>query len=95
MLNKFVLQLVDDYATDAQVQGLVDKYQFYLIPIINPDGYDWTWTDVRYQIKSICIIMACPVSFPLFVFYYNALTHLSCHSTFLRTRVTKQQTEDF
>lgn len=42
-----VVQLVDDYTTDAQVQALVDKYQFYLLPIVNPDGYDYTWTDVN------------------------------------------------
>lgn len=49
---KILSHLVDDYATDAQVQGLVDKYQFYLIPIINPDGYDWTWTDDRLWRKN-------------------------------------------
>jgi carboxypeptidase A2 len=49
---KILSHLVDDYATDAQVQGLVNKYQFYLVPLSNPDGYEWTWSDDRLWRKN-------------------------------------------
>ena len=49
---KILSHLVDDYTTDAQVQALVDKYQFYLLPVVNPDGYEFTWTDDRLWRKN-------------------------------------------
>lgn len=60
MFGCFV-QLVDNYVTDAQVQALVDKYQFYLLPVVNPDGYEYTWTDVNTLdepcLSSLTVIM--------------------------------------
>jgi carboxypeptidase A2 len=58
---KILSHLIDDYATDAQVQGLVNKYQFYLIPISNPDGYEWTWSNDRHWKKnrSPNVVSAC------------------------------------
>jgi murein tripeptide amidase MpaA len=31
-------QLLTRYSTDATVRALVDKFDFYIIPIVNPDG---------------------------------------------------------
>lgn len=31
-------QLLTKYATDATVKALVDKFDFYIMPIVNPDG---------------------------------------------------------
>jgi carboxypeptidase A2 len=49
---KILSHLVDDYSTDAQVQGLVDKYEWHYIPLSNPDGYEWTWVDDRLWRKN-------------------------------------------
>jgi len=31
------------YATNPTVKSILDKVQFYIIPIVNPDGYLYTW----------------------------------------------------
>jgi murein tripeptide amidase MpaA len=31
-------QLLTKYDTDATVKALVDKFDFYIMPIVNPDG---------------------------------------------------------
>ena len=35
----FLEMLLTDYGTDTRITDLVDSYQIYLIPMINPDGY--------------------------------------------------------
>jgi hypothetical protein len=34
----FAWQLLTKYASDATVKSLVDKYDYYIIPAVNPDG---------------------------------------------------------
>ena len=36
-----------DYETDQVVRDFVDKYDFYFAPVINPDGYQYSWDVVR------------------------------------------------
>lgn len=36
-------RLVRDYGTDSEIQSLVDGVVFYIIPVLNPDGYVHTW----------------------------------------------------
>ena len=38
-----VLQIIADYATSSEVKNLVDSYDLHIIPIVNPDGYKYTW----------------------------------------------------
>ena len=42
----FCLQLIDGYETDNTVRPLVDNHDWYIMPMINPDGYEYTWTTV-------------------------------------------------
>jgi murein tripeptide amidase MpaA len=37
-------RLVRAYDTDPAVRALVDHFEFYIIPVANPDGYAYTWT---------------------------------------------------
>jgi murein tripeptide amidase MpaA len=30
--------LLSNYATDANIKAYVDKYDFYIFPVVNPDG---------------------------------------------------------
>ena len=48
----FPRQLVTDYAVDASSRRLVDSYDWYILPVVNPDGYVYTWTDDRLWRKS-------------------------------------------
>ena len=61
----FLLQLVDDYPSDPKVKELVDKYDWYLLPVVNPDGYSYTWTDVSEEflaanLKSTSLVFLSP-----------------------------------
>ncbi|MEO6902417.1 MAG: M14 family zinc carboxypeptidase [Bacteroidia bacterium] len=35
----FMWYLLDNYATDKEVQGMVDNLELYFVPCVNPDGY--------------------------------------------------------
>lgn len=45
-------QLVRNYDTDVNIRRLLDAYEFYIIPIANPDGYVHTWTSYRLWRKN-------------------------------------------
>ena len=58
MLYTFILslQLLSD--TDNEVKALVEKFDFYMLPIANPDGYEYTHTGVSHapQLQGIIVI---------------------------------------
>lgn len=72
-------QIVEDYTSDTEVQDLLATFSFYFMPVVNPDGYEYTWTDVSAQ-TSIFV----PVS--LILLFRNALIFL-----FLRYLYTYQR----
>jgi murein tripeptide amidase MpaA len=37
-------QLLERYATDARVRDIVDHAEIIIIPVMNVDGYEYTWT---------------------------------------------------
>lgn len=45
-------RLIRDYDTDSRVQALVDNTAIYIVPIANPDGYEYTWTTNRLWRKN-------------------------------------------
>jgi len=45
-------QLLTKYATDPHIKYLVDNHEFLFVPIMNPDGYDYTWTNDRFWRKN-------------------------------------------
>lgn len=44
--------LLESYATDATVRDMVDRVEIFLIPVVNPDGYEYTWTNDRLWRKN-------------------------------------------
>lgn len=36
-------RVLNGYATDAQLQALVDGHELYFVPMVNPDGVDYVW----------------------------------------------------
>lgn len=44
--------LLTKYATDTQIKSFVDKYDFYIFPIVNPDGFAYTQTTDRLWRKN-------------------------------------------
>lgn len=34
----FAYYMLTNYAANAEIKGFVDKYDYYLFPVVNPDG---------------------------------------------------------
>ncbi|XP_042908094.1 carboxypeptidase B isoform X2 [Parasteatoda tepidariorum] len=47
-----ISQLVKGYDTDPEIKDLVDSYDWYIFPVINVDGYKYTWTFNRMWRKN-------------------------------------------
>ncbi|XP_077993777.1 carboxypeptidase B-like [Glandiceps talaboti] len=47
-----VKNFLDLYGTDEDVTNFVDQMDYYIVPILNPDGYAYTWTDDRMWRKT-------------------------------------------
>jgi len=45
-------QLVTNYGKDQTITQLVDAIEWTIIPVVNPDGYDYTWTTDRMWRKT-------------------------------------------
>jgi murein tripeptide amidase MpaA len=45
-------QLLTKYSSDTSVKALVDKFDFYIMPIVNPDGFVYTQTNDRLWRKN-------------------------------------------
>jgi murein tripeptide amidase MpaA len=45
-------QLLIRYATDPQIRQLVDNVEFIFVPTMNPDGYEYSWTNNRMWRKN-------------------------------------------
>lgn len=45
-------QLVEGYGTDTRITRLLDELEWVFAPMMNPDGFDYTWTDERFWRKN-------------------------------------------
>jgi hypothetical protein len=45
-------QLVTGYGTDPRITRLLDELEWVFTPMLNPDGFDFTWTDERFWRKN-------------------------------------------
>ncbi|MCW5755794.1 MAG: hypothetical protein KIT54_01005 [Phycisphaeraceae bacterium] len=45
-------QLVIGYGSDARITRLLDELEWVFLPMVNPDGFDFTWTDQRFWRKN-------------------------------------------
>ncbi len=53
MVNMYAAdRLVRDYGTDPVVTDLVNRVEFLFVPVVNPDGYQWSWDVDRYWRKN-------------------------------------------
>ncbi|KAF9032049.1 putative carboxypeptidase [Panaeolus papilionaceus] len=44
--------LLNNYANSTEIKNYVDKYDFYIFPIVNPDGFIYSQTSERFWRKS-------------------------------------------
>ena len=45
-------RLVRGYGTHPEITTLLDEMQVYVVPVVNPDGYEYSWTHDRYWRKN-------------------------------------------
>jgi len=45
-------RLVRDYDSDPQIRAFVDSTVLWVVPVVNPDGYQYTWSTDRYWRKN-------------------------------------------
>ena len=45
MNRRLLHYFLDNYASDPQIHRLVDQTELWFVPVANPDGYDFTFTD--------------------------------------------------
>ena len=43
------LQMADDYNVDPVLTAAMDAFDFYIVPSLNGDGYEYTWTNVSIR----------------------------------------------
>ncbi|ULU12059.1 hypothetical protein L3Y34_015422 [Caenorhabditis briggsae] len=47
----FIDRLIADYNDDALVRTAVDRLNFYILPVANPDGYEYSRSDVSPMVR--------------------------------------------
>ena len=45
MNRRLLHHYLEKYATDAAIQGVVDSTELWFVPVANPDGYDYSFTE--------------------------------------------------
>ncbi len=45
-------RLVRDYDRDPRVRAFVDRTNLWVVPVVNPDGYQYSWSTNRYWRKN-------------------------------------------
>ncbi|KAK6107079.1 Zinc carboxypeptidase family protein [Brugia pahangi] len=42
----FIDQLISQYGIDSQITSYIDTLNFYIVPVVNPDGYEYSRSDL-------------------------------------------------
>ena len=45
MTRRLMHYVLDNYGTDPEITDLVDTTELWFVPVVNPDGYDFTFTE--------------------------------------------------
>lgn len=46
-------RLIGDYDRDPEIRTFVDHTQLWVVPVVNPDGYQYSWSTDRYWRKNL------------------------------------------
>ena len=44
------------YGSDDDATHVLDNYDVYVVPVMNPDGYDYTWTNVSFASFNLLLL---------------------------------------
>ncbi|XP_015787637.2 carboxypeptidase A4-like [Tetranychus urticae] len=57
-------KLTEKHEAEPIIGQLVEKFDWYIIPIVNPDGYMYTWWSNRLWRKNRALPKAVPIRYP-------------------------------
>jgi carboxypeptidase A2 len=49
--------LLTGYGVDSRITALLNALDVYVVPVVNPDGYEFSWTDQRFWRKNRRLVM--------------------------------------
>ncbi|KAI1077911.1 hypothetical protein F5B20DRAFT_549737 [Whalleya microplaca] len=52
VVEYLIYQIITEYENDTTVQSALDNYDFYILPVVNPDGFVYSQTDNRLWRKN-------------------------------------------
>ena len=50
---RLIRYLTDNYGKDDRITSLLDETEVWVVPVVNPDGYEYTFTDERLWRKNL------------------------------------------
>jgi hypothetical protein len=53
MTRRLMRHLLDGYAADQEIRGLLSRTELWFVPVANPDGYDYTFSTDRLWRKNL------------------------------------------
>ena len=53
MVRRLMHHYLEGYGTEAELTGIVDTTELWFLPVANPDGYDYTFSDERLWRKNL------------------------------------------
>jgi hypothetical protein len=53
MVRRLMHHYLEGYGSDAELTGIVDTTELWFLPVANPDGYDFTFSDERLWRKNL------------------------------------------
>ena len=45
-------QIAQEHDTDTDIAGLLDEFDWYILPVANPDGYEYSHTTVSHNTQE-------------------------------------------
>ena len=45
-IGLYIFQMLDEYEHVPEITAMVDQFDWYILPVTNPDGYVYTWEQV-------------------------------------------------
>ena len=42
VVDVVAVQLINDYESDQEIRQIADQYDWYILPVLNPDGYEYS-----------------------------------------------------